>query len=261
MPDDLTKSNVKPLTKDLKYESKIADASARKEEAKVKGIELKYLHKQEQKKSKRIEALKSNASKTIKRFSQSFQQRAPSKQEIQARRMALQQQLRRVQAQRMAIQQQGRQDNRFERRIVEQQMQNAEFNRRREFNDVPADFLVRRAQLRDQQLVFERERAKKFSVWNLNKNVQVPKVNLDMLRVDGTCNLMKAPRIWRQDNPDNNVFEDRGRPTLMDTPNVFQQTEEQKRFNILNTPHLNFGNVDTRRKIRRINFDEREYSC
>lgn len=248
--DDLTKSNMKPLTK-------IEELKTRQAEAKVKGMQLKFANKQAQAKSRRFEAIKAQGTKSLKRFGQSFQQRGPSKQEIQARRMALQARLRRMQAQRMAVQRQGLQDNKWNRMLAEQQMKNEEFNRRREFDDVPDDFLVRRAQQRDAQLEFERERKKKFILHN--NRIQTPKHNIDFLKTNPDCNLVNTPKIWREDNPDNNIFADRGRPTLLEARNVFEQTEEQRSRNILNTPHLNFGHVDLTRRPRRRYIDPSEY--
>jgi hypothetical protein len=153
---------------------------------------------------------------------------------------------RQVQAQRMAVQEQGREDNYFERQLAQEQFRRDEDERRRRFMEVPDDMEERREAMKrlefQRKLDFERRN----NILRASKGML--KIKLNMLRIDDTCNLARTPPIWRQDNPDNNVFRDTGRPTIMDTPNAFAVTPESQRWNILNAQKLNFGNVDTRKK-------------
>ena len=148
----------------------------------------------------------------------------------------------------IAASQQGY-DNKFERQLVANKMKLDEEEARRRFHEIPTDFLLRRAMLRDLQLKRQKD-------WQMRNNMfrehqRGIKVRLNLLNVDAQTNLMSTPAIWNPDNPDNNVFDDGDRPTILDAPNRFAVTDESRRWNILNAQKLNWGNVDTRRRPRK----------
>lgn len=172
-----------------------------------------------------------------------------SKEEKLAQKQAQAQRMRQIQAQRQGAIQQTGFDNKFERQLIAQQMAIDEEERRRRFHEVPDDFLLRRAQIKDLQLQRKRECEMRNNLFRAHKKQF--HVRLNLLNVDEQTNLMSTPLVWNPNNPDNNVFEDRGRETILDAPNRFAVTEENRRMNILNAQKLNWGNVDTRRKPRR----------
>jgi hypothetical protein len=172
-----------------------------------------------------------------------------SPQQLQAYRQAKAARLQAIRQQSTQAYQQTGWDNKFERQLIERKARIDDEERRRRFTEVPKDFLLRRDAIRQQQMVNAKEYGLRNSL--LKAHESQFKVNLNLLGCDPVCNLAKSPPIWRQDNPDNNVFRDNGRPTILDAPNRFAVTPQTQQMNILNAERLNFGNVDTTRKPRK----------
>lgn len=239
--DDLTKSNININVKVPQPQSDKQISSINKQ---LKDIKRQAQLEKQQGISRKI---RSGVSRAITALAENKM----SPQEKEARRMAQVQRSRFEQMQRMGAIQASEDgfDNKFERQLVANKLKLDAEEARRRFHEIPKDFLLRRAMLRDLQLQRQRDWGKRNNMFR--EHQRGVKVRLNLLNVDEHTNLMSTPLIWREDNPDNNIFQDNGRPNILDAPNRFAITPESKRWNILNAQKLNFGNVDTRRKPRK----------
>lgn len=210
-----------------------------------------------EKKAQPVEKSKSNKTQKVTRlaqnaaqsFGKALTQNKVSKYDLLMRRKAQAARMRQVAMQTKGAIQQVGYDNKFERRLYAQQVQLNEDERHRRFTEVPDNFEERKDAIKQLRRRLAHE-------WELRNNLlrahkQQFQVKLNLLGVDNVTNLAKTAPIWNTNNPDNNVFVDNGRPTILDSPNAFAVTPETQKNNIINAPKLNWGQVDTRRRPRR----------
>jgi hypothetical protein len=226
------------------------DLQSRIEEARVnKKPEARKVTSISKKKVYNFNKVDKTAKKITSSVAKSFSQNRVSPAQLLAFRKAKAARLQAEQYQSKASVEASGYDNKFERMLAAEKFKLDEEERLRRFHETPKDILIRRAALHDLKLQRDREMMQRHNIFDVHK--MQPKMNLNLLGVDPICNLARTKPMWDRNNFDNNVFQDTGRPTILDTPNRFAVTPQSKQDNILNAERLNFGKVDTTRRPRR----------
>jgi hypothetical protein len=108
--------------------------------------------------------------------------------------------------------------NKFNRKLAYKKMYFDAVEAKKRFNERPKDWEQRRYDLEQQQMERQRQDWKRNNLLRAHESaVKMPK---NWLVVDGTR--VEAPNLFSRNNPNNrNVFDERGKPSILSAPNVF----------------------------------------
>jgi hypothetical protein len=248
--DIVRNSKAEPRRDDLTRSQIVVNVKAPKtSDSQLKSINKKLADMKKQSKREKLQGTVRNIGKVTSAVIESFGPQKMTREEV-ARANAVRRAKARMEAiQRAGVMREAEFDNKFERHLVSERLKIDAEERKRRFGELPEDFEIRRAMIKDLQRQREFEYTQRQNMLRIHR--KGIKVRLNLLNVDEHTNLMNTPKIWREDNPDNNIFQDNGRPTILDTPNRFAVTPESRRWNVLNAEKLNWGKVDVTRKPRK----------
>lgn len=129
--------------------------------------------------------------------------------------------------------------NKWNRRLAYKQMYFNAVEAKKRFHEKPKDWEQRRYQLEQIQMQRQREDWKRNNLLRAHESgVKMPK---NWLVVEDTR--IEAPNVFSRNNPNNkNVFDERGRPNILSTPNAFSAD----RFDVQAMNPLKAQNLFTR---------------
>jgi hypothetical protein len=139
--------------------------------------------------------------------------------------------------------------NKWNNKLMNKQIYFNAIEAKKRFHEMPKDWEQRRYELEQIQMQRRRATEKRDNIMQTHKGM----VNMPMnwLTVDGTK--AEADNIWSKNNPNNkNVFDERGKQTIMNAPNVFDERDPiYKSMNILNAPNVFGGSLNPLDEIAR----------
>ena len=143
--------------------------------------------------------------------------------------------------------------NKFNQHLLRAKAHFDAVERKRRFNERPRDWEARRDAMRNFEIQRIRDAVKRTNL--MRAHIDGPKApKLFQHDPDSPDSILQAPNLFSRNNPRNqNVFDERGRTNILQTPNVFKVDVSE--FNPLNAENL-FGGRSNQQPInkRRLKF-------